>query len=482
MSSKKSQISQSSDAQPQNIGVSASKADDKAGQTRLEIVALAAGGRGLAQQAGLVWFVPDALPGDLILARPVKRRKRFVEGRKIRLIKPSPLRRHPPCPFQGSCGGCPFMPLDEGVQREWKRRFVLDALHRIGGLEQPPVEQVRRPAEPFHYRNRVEFTLGVDASGTPTIGFHAGETGTGLVDVDRCMLQHDSANGLFANAREFLLNSRSVLRSLQRDGAEFRLTIRRSWANERMLVTLRETSVPFPAARELSRRLMSRHPEVSGVVRLKAMPGRRGGSSSSTLAGRPWLEERIGKIIFRTGADTFVQVSTPGATELVRLVTECAGRIEGLRILDLYGGVGVFGLSLLGAGAGMATVCDADGEAINCGRRSARRMGEKRVKFFQADAGRFMTSRRAGGSRPDVIVANPPRSGLDQNVVQEILRRQVPRLVLVGCDPATMARDLRQLVRGGYRLERIVPVDLFPQTVHIETVSLLVTEGAVRPR
>jgi 23S rRNA (uracil1939-C5)-methyltransferase len=469
MSSKKYNIFQPTAPAPQNIGV---------GDSELEITALAAGGRGLAHQEGLVWFIPDALPGDLVLARPLKRRKRFVEGRKVRLLRPSPQRRHPPCPFQDACGGCPWMPLEETIQRSWKLRLLQDALSRIGGLEGLAVEEVSRPVEPLHYRNRLEMTLGQDAAGEPAIGFHPSDPVGGLVDVDRCLLQHESANRLLSSVRQILLASAAVRRATGRSGADFRLTIRRSWADGRMLVTLRETSVPFPHARELARSLLSRHPELNGVVRLKARPGRRGGASSSTEAGRPWLEERIGEILFRTGAATFVQVSTAGAAELVRLVTECAGVIEGGRVLDLYGGIGLFSLSLLANGAGRAVVCDADGEAIACGRRTAARLDDDRVKFFHDDAGRFMTERWSGEGGSDLVVANPPRSGLDPRVVRELLRRKAARLVLVSCDPATLARDLSSLVAGGYRVERVAPVDLFPQTAHIESVSLLVSGGA----
>jgi 23S rRNA (uracil1939-C5)-methyltransferase len=469
MSSKKYNIFQRAASTPQNIGV---------GDSELEITALAAGGRGLAHQDRLVWFIQDALPGDLVLARPLKRRKRFVEGQKVRLIRPSPQRRKAPCPFQDICGGCPWMPLDESIQRDWKRRLVEDALSRIGGLEGLAVEQVSRPVEPLHYRNRLEMTLGKDAAGKPVLGFHPSDPAAGLVDVDRCLLQHESANRLLTSVREILLASTAVRRATGRSGADFRLTIRRSWADGRLLVVLRETSVPFPHAGELARSLLSRHPELNGIVRLRARPGRRGGASSSTEAGRPWLEERIGGILFRTGAATFVQVSTDGAAELVRLVSECAGVIAGGRVLDLYGGIGLFSLSLLANGAGRAVVCDADGEAIACGRQTAARLEENRIKFFHDDAGRFMKDRWSGEGGSDLVVANPPRSGLDPRVVRQLLHRKAARLVLVSCDPATLARDLSALVAGGYRVERVAPVDLFPQTAHIETVSLLVSGEA----
>jgi 23S rRNA (uracil-5-)-methyltransferase RumA len=466
MSREKSNIFRSTEGNTQNIGV---------GGSELEVTALSAGGRGIGLKGGLVWFVPNALPGDRVLALPEKRRKRYVEARRIGLLRPSNLRREPPCPYQEVCGGCPWMPLEEHVQRQWKKRLIQDALGRIGGLEQAPIEEVSAPVEPLHYRNRLELTLGPGGPEGAALGFHPARSEEGLVDVDRCLLQHEAANRLLASAREFLLQRREVREAVEKGSSGFRLTIRRSWSDGSMLVTLREGSRPFPESETLTRHLRSRHPELSGVVLIRARPGRRGGARSVTLDGRAWLKERIGEIRLRIGAASFLQVSTPGACELVRLVTRLAGEIEGKRILDLYGGVGLFSLALMTRGAGMATICDADGEAIRCGRKCAANMGLRGMQFFHADAARYMRKRALRGAEPELIVANPPRSGLGPRVIREILNAKPPRLILVSCDPATLARDLRGLLAGGFDLKRVVPVDLFPQTAHVECVTLLVS-------
>jgi 23S rRNA (uracil1939-C5)-methyltransferase len=366
------------------------------------------------------------------------------------------------------------MPLGEDLQREWKARLLRDALSRIGGLETDFVKEIRRPVSNFHYRNRMEFTLAAGDSGGPAFGLHTAYIESGVVDVDRCMLEHEEANVLLASVRELILDSPSVRRVLEREGASFRITIRRSWKNGRMLLILGETSAMFPAARDLARQLRKRHPELCGVLRLRSIAGRRGGSTLATLSGRPWLEERVGEITFRIGGSMFFQVSTPGAAELVRLVSHCAGDFLGECVLDLYGGVGLFGLSLLHAGAGEVIVCDADAEAISCGRWTTRRLGGKRAKFLRADAGRFMKEKWSECDETDLVIADPPRAGLHPEVTAQLLRRRPKRVVLVSCDPATLARDLRSLVRGGYGVRKLIPVDIFPQTAHLETVALLV--------
>jgi 23S rRNA (uracil-5-)-methyltransferase RumA len=466
MSRKKYNISDSSDRKPQNIGVTLSNGGSMDESPTLEIHGLAAGGRGIARHEGMVWFVAGGLPGDHLVAKAAKRHRRYVEGRLLRIVEPSKLRREPVCKFQPHCGGCPWMPLPEREQREWKQKLIEEASSRIARIDPAIVEEIRAPVKELGYRNRVEFKLGTDRTGTPAVGFHPSGGGRELVDIDHCHLQHDAANAVLRTARKFLLGS-------SQQAGDYRLTIRRSEWNGRILVVLRETSRPFPGAKKLSNFITRRHSEVSGVALLRGSSGRRGGSSAVTLAGRPWIEERIGTLEFRAGAATFLQVSSPGATELIRLVRECAGAVEDRAILDLYGGVGSFGFSLLERGAKAVVVCDADGQAIECGRRTARRLEERRISFTREAVEDFLSHSGPRGRAADVIIANPPRAGLGAGVVGQIVRRDAATIVLVSCDPATLARDIRLLEEGGYSARRVVPVDLFPQTAHVESVAHL---------
>ena len=437
----------------------------------LEIEALAAGGRGLGRVDGVVWFVSGAVPGDRVLARAVRRRERFVEARVERLLSGSADRRSPPCPIQSGCGGCPWMVLDEQVQQHWKRRLVVEALRRIGRSE-IEVDALRAAPSALGYRNKVELTLGRDPEGRPAIGFHRPEgAGPGLVDVRACAVQSRPADAVLATARAFLLE-RAAAWSAPTDGQTdpFRLILRTSRATGQVLVALRETTRPFPDARALADRLARKHADLSGVVRIRARTGQRGGARVSAVYGKSWIEERIGELNFRLPATSFLQVNIEAVDLLIDLVQRGAGPVAGKVVLDLYGGIGAFGIALARRG-GECIVCEADVEAVRCGRQAVRGRSVGKVRFEHADVGAFLGRE---GCRADIVVANPPRSGLGRRVADRLARLAPRRIVLVSCDPATLARDARRLVESGFRIERAVPVDVFPQTAHVETVLTLI--------
>jgi 23S rRNA (uracil1939-C5)-methyltransferase len=452
MSSAKSKMSRLSKDRPQDMGV------------ELEIDGFAGMGRGIGRKDGVVWFVPGAVPGDRVRAEAVRHHPRYVEGRLLGLLRPSAERREPPCRLQESCGGCPLMPVEEGVQREWRRRFVVDALERIGGFTDPPVEPIREASAALGYRNRVELLLGAHEGGTPFLGLHARDAAV-LVDVDRCLLQAEPGNAVLSTIRASL----AALGVVSGNG-RYRLSIRRSEATGEMLVALHEIGPPLDGALDLARAIRSAHPEVVGFVRLRGRSERRGGMTTEVLLGQGWIEERIAGVSYRLPAATFVQVSRAAAEELSRLVQDVAGP-RAASVLDLYGGVGVHALTLVATGrAGSAVSVDADPSAVECGIAAAR-SARLDVRFVQADVGRFLSRERG---RYEVIVANPPRTGMASDVTAALAALGPARLVVVSCEPTTLARDLRRLIDGGgYRLERLVPVDVFPQTAHVETVSLL---------
>ena len=437
----------------------------------MEIEGLAAGGRGVARPEGMTWFVPGGLPGERVLARARRRHARFVEGSLVRLVRPSPARRPPACPLQPRCGGCPWMILEEGEQRAWKSRLLRDALQRIGRLEGVEPEAILPAPQPFAYRNRVEFTVKATGSGV-LVGLHAGGSESRIVDVDRCPVQHETANRILAGVRTFLRRPGAPPPDAYDRREPHRLIIRRSGLTGEALVVLRETSKPFPEAKALAEFLFERHREIAGVVRLRAAAGRRGGGRVLPVLGRDWIEERVGQTTFRLPAVSFIQVSTEMATALSELVIDCAGAVDGGEVFDLYGGVGVYGLALARRGASV-TICEADGDAVRCARRAARDHGLAPVRVVRASVADFLREAAGEDRRPRVVIANPPRTGMGAEVSGAIAELGPERLVLVSCDPATLARDTRTLVDRGYAVRRAIPVDLFPQTAHVEALLLL---------
>ena len=434
----------------------------------VRIDSLAAGGRGVARVERKVWFVQGGLPGDTVRARRVASHPRHEDAVAVEIVAPSPARREAPCPHADRCGGCPLMPLPEDLQRSLKVGLLRDALERIGRLTSPEIEAVRCPAAPLGYRNRVEFGVRGGGGRAAVVGLH-GAGGRELVDIERCLLQDDAANAVLRSAREWL----TTRRVSEGPAFELRLGIRRAPASGELLVTLRERGARrFRDAVGLARFLSERHERLVGVVELRAPRAGRGGVRADVLAGRDWLEERSGALRVELPAGSFAQVSADGAAELVRLVGEMALPRPLGNAIDLYGGVGLFGLELARLGAERVTVCDADADAVAAGRRIAAAEGFPQVRHVHADAAAFVGSRDLG--RPDVVVANPPRSGLAREVVRALVAVAPRLLILVSCDAPTLARDLARLCRDGrYRAERVVPVDLFPQTAHLEAVVRL---------
>jgi 23S rRNA (uracil1939-C5)-methyltransferase len=262
-----------------------------------------------------------------------------------------------------------------------------------------------------------------------------------------------------------------------RPAEPFRLVIRESASADRVLVAVRAAGEAFPEAEALAAAIFARHPEVAGVVRVRARAGRRGGSDVEPLAGSAWLQEQIDAVTFRIPAACFTQVNREWTTRLPALVRELAGDVRGARVVDLYGGIGVHGFALAAAGASEVTVCEADAEAVRCGREAARGAGVRALAFAHASAEEFVRDRWPSRNAVDLVVANPPRTGMSGDVARGLGERAAGRLVLVSCDPPTLGRDVGILVGSGYRLRRAIPVDLFPQTPHVETVALLQRSG-----
>lgn len=447
-----------------------------AGRTVVEIDSLAAGGKGVGRVEGKVWLVEGAFPGEWVEARIRADRGRFVEAVASAILRPAPGRRPPVCPVQTVCGGCPWMPLDEADQRAWKRRIVIDALERIGRIADPPVEPVRAAGGPLRYRNRVEFTIGRSRSGERVLGLHPAGSATEVVDVDACHLQSEGADAILGTIRAFVLEGpgRSD-RGWEDRRAPVRVAVRVSGAARGATVVVWGGSAPIETLAPLADRLIERHPEVRGVVRITSAPGRRGGGTVEVVRGEGDVEEPSGGVVVRAPAGSFAQVQAEGGAILAELVAEEAAGAG--RALELYGGTGAFGFALAHRGV-RVTVVEADAAAVEAGRAAAAGAGiDDRIDFVRGRAEEFLASSAPLSERPDLVVADPPRAGLGEALAERVAILGAERIVLVSCDPATFARDARVLVREGYRLERVVPVDLFPQTPHVETVARFRREG-----
>jgi len=410
--------------------------------------AVAAGGAGVADLPdGRVAFVQRTAPGDRARVRVSATKRSWARATLVELVAPGPGRRPPPCPFYGRCGGCTLEHLEYPEQLRWKARMVADALERIGRVkvDAPVVEP--SPCE-FRYRNRVTFTLrrSRGAAGGVVAGFHEMDEPDRVVDVTgSCMLPEEAIARVWDGLRSAWGEAAERLPA----GTTLRLTLRSVAEGVSLIVDGGSGAwTPDFLIQNVPGLVAVWHSGGNGPPVLMA------GEAS---AGEVWLGEAI-----QPGARAFIQVNRQAAERLQAAVMQAVGAVAGRMVVDAYCGVGVYGRALARAGARVSGI-EIDPEAAASAREDAP-AGFSVIEGAVED--------HLGDVLPaDVVILNPPRTGVDNAVARALSDRRIVRIIYVSCDPATLARDVGRL--QGYRLTRVEAFDLFPQTAHVETLALL---------
>jgi 23S rRNA (uracil1939-C5)-methyltransferase len=437
----------------------------------LRVDRLAYGGRAVAREAGLVVFVEGAAPDELVRARVHRVRRTFAEAAVVEVLDPSPVRTVPRCPHFGPCGGCIWQHIDYAAQARAKEAIVRESLTHLGGVTAPPVRPIVAAADPWYYRNKMEFSFHPAG----TLGLHRRGAWNAIVPIEACYLQSETAAALVRAVRAFVADAglppydprthRGLLRSL---------VVREGRRTGDRLVGLLTTPGPLPHAQAFVRVVRETAPDVTGVVR-GLVPGVGDGAPVAAvepLFGRPYLEDVLDGLRFRIGLETFFQTNTPQAERMVQYVAGRAAPAPGTRIFDLYCGVGTFALALARAGAAVAGV-DVVPAAVEAARANAALNGLAGPDFRIGDVRLVLPALVAAYGAPEVVVLDPPRSGAGGKVMRKIGRSGARRVVYVSCNPTTLAPDLKELLPFGYRLIEVQPFDLFPHTYHVEAVAVL---------
>jgi 23S rRNA (uracil1939-C5)-methyltransferase len=438
---------------------------ERGAELDLRIDDLAYGGNGVARLDGYVVFVRGGIPGDRVRAVITKRKRAYAEARATEVLEPSPDR----IPEVAHHPGAPWQVLPYERQLEVKQAQVDDALRRIGRLEGHVLEDIVPAVEQWRYRNKLEYSFGTDAAGELICGFHAPGSWEEIVPVADCLLASERGNA----AREAVLawaraQGLTALDRRTRSGLLRNLVVREG----------RRTG-------EIGVRLVTGPDEIDVASFADAVPcdsllwtttdglgETTNGGRTTLVAGSEQIHEELSGLRFAISPEAFFQTNTEMAERLYGVAGELAELQGWERVYDLYSGIGTVGLSLAtraGELWGIEVVEQAVADAIE----NARANGIDKARFFAGDVRLALRDLAAKAGRPDVVVVDPPRAGLSAKVVRRIIETSPRRVVYISCNPTTLAPNAAQLVEAGYALRRVRPVDMFPQTPHIECVAVL---------
>ncbi|MBI2372005.1 MAG: 23S rRNA (uracil(1939)-C(5))-methyltransferase RlmD, partial [Deltaproteobacteria bacterium] len=419
---------------------------------------LAYGGAGVARSGGLVLFVPYGLPGDEVEVEVVEKKRDYGTVRITELLNPSTHRRAPPCPAFGTCGGCQWLHLTYEEQLRAKAQILQETLARLGGLHDAPIAPLIPSPHELHYRSRVRLQVRATARGYQ-MGYYMAGSHT-LVPLEGCPLADEAVNDLWARLRQFLND--------EERHAIGEIELAYSPDERRAVALILPGGGGHPIHRPLLQHCLERVPVLKGVI-----GGQRGGG---------WLTEGDPTLTYvvevpgatfrcRAQAVSFFQVNLHLNPRLAESVLAAAGLQGGERVLDLYCGVGNLSLPLA-ARAGSLLGVDLSREAIQDAQANAREHSLTACEFWRAEAGPALAQLQGEGDRFDVVVLDPPREGA-RGLMEPLARLDPARIVYVSCNPTTLARDLKALVKAGYRVTGVQGLDFFPQTFHLECVAAL---------
>ena len=451
----------------------------------IEIFDIAEEGKGVGRYEDLVLFIEKAIPGDVVNVELQRKKKNFAEGRVTQIVKSSPFRIEPFCPHFGVCGGCKWQHMSYQAQLKFKHQYVDNALTRIGKVDTSSMEEILGSQNTTYYRNKLEYTFSnkrwltdrdavVDPEDMNALGFHVPGRFDKILDIEHCYLQQDPSNKLRNNLRDFAIQHGVTFYDLRaHEGALRNLIIRTSSTGETMVVVV--FAYPEEGQVELvMNHLASEFPDITSLLYI--INQKRNDTifdqEIEVFKGRDFIYEEMEGLKFKVGPKSFYQTNSHQAYELYKITREFAELKGDELVYDLYTGAGTIA-NFVARSAREVVGVEYVPSAIEDAKYNSQINGVNNTKFYAGDMKNVLTAEFvAEHGKPDVIITDPPRAGMHADVVNRILEMEAAKVVYVSCNAATQARDL-EMLSAKYEIVRIKPVDMFPQTQHVENVVLL---------
>jgi 23S rRNA (uracil1939-C5)-methyltransferase len=446
-------------------------------ELELRIESLAYGGNGVARLNGFVVFVRRGLPGDTVRARVTKVKRNHAEALTTEVVSPGPNRVDAPCAHYPACGGCRFQDLGYEAQVAAKHDQVRDALQRIGGLAEPPLEPIVPAEEIFHYRNKLEYSFTQTPSG-PALGFHKAGRWDEVLEIEKCWLTTDLGNAIRNAVRDWARAEHLQAYDQEHQTGYLRHLVVREARNTGQVLVMLVTARGERFEREELVDTLRRFPEVRSIHwAVNESPAEVTNLPSELLWGEEAIEEELLGLRFRIRPNAFLQTNTRMAERLYELAREAAALTRDETVYDLYCGTGTIALTLARDALTVWGV-EVSEESVACAIENAELNGIANAAFYAGEVGDSLEELAERAGPPDVVVVDPPRAGLSGKAVRRIGRLEPKRLVYVSCNPTTLAGNVKDFARDwGLELRRVTPVDMFPHTPHVEAVALLTRSG-----
>jgi 23S rRNA (uracil1939-C5)-methyltransferase len=438
----------------------------------LEISDLSDTGDGVGRFDQRVVFVPDTVVGDRILARLIHVKPKYAHATLKQILLPSPHRIRPSCIVADKCGGCQWQHIDYNYQLQAKQNQVIQALERIGGFNNPPVDPVLTTPSFFGYRNKVTYPLGISATGQVQAGYYQ-KGSHQLINLNQCPIQDQRLNPLLAEIKQDIQNRGwSIYNEKIHQGEIRHLSLRIGRNTGEMLLTLVVKNGKLPGLETQAEEWLQHYPLLVGIL-LNRNSDRTNvifGKETTCIAGSPYLREKFADLEFQVRPDTFFQVHTETAAALLQVIDSQLNLQGHEIIIDAYCGIGTLTLPLAKKAAQVIGL-EVQQSAIEQANFNAQQNGIKNVKFQVGAVEKILPEIDI---IPDIVLLDPPRKGCQANVIKSLHNMKPSRIVYISCKVATLARDLKILCdQELYKLTRVQPADFFPQTAHIEAAAFL---------